>query len=137
MPNYYLIQFDGELMFHNDRQMTKLIKFRNFMDKKECALALIQNKKLIKEYFIDDDGDCIRFPFHYDMSDGNFSEDLLKQNLEYYSANPKKFLKDVKKTWQNREIDAFAIVNENSTLFKILANGKCFDSEPVRVIKKN
>ena len=134
MPNYYFIQFDGELMFHNDRQMVALAKFRDFDNKKDVVLAFINNKKLIDEYFIDDYGECIRFPFRFDMH-GKYSDALLEQNLEFYRENPDEFLKDMETTWQKHEMNAYALVNENETMFKILFNSKAFEKSPIRVIK--
>ena len=120
MPTYFLIQFDGDLMFHADRSIALECKFKNYNSELEVASAIINDSELFRNLFVPDD-DC-DLSLYYDMSDG-YDENLFNKNLKYYRKHPEKFLAVIDDTWQKGNIGAHAIVNTDEKLFKILKNG--------------
>jgi hypothetical protein len=114
---YYLIEFDGELMFHNDREMYTLVEFKNFVSINDAVKFLLCNKKMIREiFFYDDNENPSKFSFKSNIK--TFTDENLDNDIEYYLNNPSDFLKDLEREWNG--VNSYVFVNESETLFKLL-----------------
>src|SRR5688500_10259175 len=93
---FYLIQFDNELMFHNDRKMYISAVFNGFESKYDAARKLLSNIKLVKEIFFYDDKEN-NYPsrFMFRSSIDNYDKKLLDNDINYYHKHPEQFCEDL------------------------------------------
>lgn len=134
MNDYYLINFDGKLLFHNDRKLRGIVKFIGFSNIDEAIKSLLKQKFIVKNIFFQDDNGEYRSILNLDPNFEIYEYDEIVSNgiLDYYIDNPEKFLKCLENTYN--QITSFCIVNCNEILFKILQNHNYIDESDTRHI---
>jgi len=129
---YSLIQYDAELLFHNDRPIDELCKFVAFNSKKDVIDFIVSNNEC-RSFFINN---CVQLD--YCDLDSEYDEEILwdDNSPKHVAIKQKKgsLITQSLQSLSNYITDTqnfvsscgYAIVNNNETLFTIISKNSSF-----------
>lgn len=122
---YYLLSYDNELLFEGGRKMEVECVFRGFDHKYDIVAKIWSKSSIFKNLFFNDIGtqgeDYCHLNFKYPMR--RFKMENYTKNKNYYTANPKKFIKLLEQSVIGMDypsLKGYVLCSDSNPLFKVI-----------------